>query len=512
MVGAEVLLRTLLANGVQLCLANPGTSEMQFVAALDRVHGMRSVLCLFEGVCAGAADGYARMAQKPAATLLHLGPGLANGLANFHNAQKAHSPVVSIVGEHATRHRRFNSPLATDAEALARPVSTWVQVLDASGRMGETASTAVFAAYGPPGGVATLIVPADFSWSEAGQPGGVAPVRERARVPAERLGAIASLLRSGEAVGFFLSGTALFGPGLRAAERLATNTGIRMVANRYAGRMERGLGRFPLERLAYFPEAAEKMLAGLKHLVLVETDAPVSFFGYPGRRSELAPEDCALHVLATPEEDGAKALAALAGESGARPFEPAAPLDFGASDESLTARSIGRSMASLLPENAIISEEAVSSSADVEQYLRHAAPHDWLPVSGGAIGQGLPVALGAALACPDRKVVTIEADGSAMYTLQSLWTMAREKLDVTVVLLANRRYRILEIELKRTGSGSIGPETDALMDLHRPELDWVRLAKGMGVEASRADTLQDFQAQFAAAMRERGPRLIEAVI
>ena len=350
MLGAEVLLRTLVANGVRLCLANPGTSEMQFVAALDRVPGLRSVLCLFEGVCAGAADGYARMLRKPAATLLHLGPGLANGLCNFHNAQKAHSPVVSIVGEHATWHRRFNSPLANDVEGFARPISGWVHMLESADRMGEAASSAVSAAYGPPGTVATLIVPADFSWSEAGEPGGVAPIREPARVPSERIKEIADLLRSGEAVGFFLAGTALVGSGLDAAGRLAASTHVKMLANRYAERMERGGGRFPLERIPYFPEAAEKTLAGLKHLVLVETEAPVSFFGYPGRRSELAPEDCVSHVLAGREENGAEALMALAGEFTARPFEPVASPETGAPEGPLTPESIGQLMATLLPE------------------------------------------------------------------------------------------------------------------------------------------------------------------
>ena len=367
MLGAEVLLRTLVANGVRLCLANPGTSEMQFVAALDRVPGLRSVLCLFEGVCAGAADGYARMLRKPAATLLHLGPGLANGLCNFHNAQKAHSPVVSIVGEHATWHRRFNSPLANDVEGFARPISGWVHMLESANRMGEAASSAVSAAYGPPGTVATLIVPADFSWSEAGEPGGVAPIREPARVPSERIKEIADLLRSGEAVGFFLAGTALFGSGLDAAGRLAASTHVKMLANRYAERMERGGGRFPLERIPYFPEAAEKTLAGLKHLVLVETEAPVSFFGYPGRRSELAPEDCVVHVLAGREENGAEALLALAGEFGARPIEPVASPEAGAPEGPLTPESIGQLMATLLPENAIISDEAVSSGAEIER-------------------------------------------------------------------------------------------------------------------------------------------------
>ena len=512
MLGAEVLLRTLMANGVRLCLANPGTSEMQFVTALDRVPGMRSVLCLFEGVCAGAADGYARMTRKPAATLLHLGPGLANGLCNFHNAQKAYSPVVSVVGEHATWHRKFNSPLANDVEGFARPVSGWVHSLGAAERMGEAGSNAVAAAYGPPGTVATLIVPADYSWSEGGQPGEVASIRRQEAVPPERIREIAGLLRSRESVGFFLSGTALFGPGLEAAGKIAASTRARMIANRYAARLARGRGKFPLERIAYFPEAAEKMLAGLKHLVLVETEAPVSFFGYPGRRSELAPEDCGCHVLAGREENGAEALVHLAAEFGGQSLPSPLVADFVAEGGPLTALSIGQVMAALLPESSIISDEAVSSGAEIERHLRYAAPHDLLPVTGGAIGQGLPVALGAALACAGRKVVALEADGSAMYTPQSLWTMAREQLDVTVVVLVNRRYRILEIEVKRTGAGSVGPQADALMDLHRPELDWMLLAKGMGVEASRTETTEEFRRAFAAAMQQRGPRLIEAII
>jgi len=512
MLGAEVLLRTLAANGVDLCFANPGTSEMRFVAALDRVPGMRGILCLFEGVCSGAADGYARMTRRPAATLLHLGPGLANGLSNFHNARKARSPVVSIVGEHATWHGRFNSPLASDAASFARPVSGWVHTLERAAGMGEAASNAVRAAYGPPGTVATLIVPADYSWSEAGTPGPAVVFPQAARVPPERIGAIARLLRSESCVGFYLSGTALFGSGLEAAGRLAASTRAAMFANRFAARLERGQGRFPVQRIAYFPEAASGMLAGLKHLVLVETEAPVSFFGYPGRRSELAPEDCAVHVLAAPEENGAEALAALAGEFPSLPWQPAPAPEPEIARGPLSALAIGQSMAALLPAHTIIADESVSSGADIECHLRRAAPHDLFSVCGGAIGQALPAALGAALACPGRKVVALEADGSGMYTLQALWTMAREQLDVTVVLLANRRYRILEIEMLRTGAGAIGPRADALMDLHRPELDWTLLAKGMGVEACRAETAEQFHRAFAAAMDHSGPRLIEAVL
>jgi acetolactate synthase-1/2/3 large subunit len=511
--GAECLLRTLLANEVDLCLMNPGTSEMQFVSALDRVPGMRGVLGLFEGVCSGAADGYARMTGKPAATLLHLGPGLANGLANFHNARKAGSPIVNIVGEHSTQHLAHDAPLTADIEGFARPVSGWVRTLERAAAMGETAAAAVAAAVGPPGKVATLIVPADFSWSEAGEPGVRAP-RPAAQLPsAGQVRAIATVLRSGRPVGLLLSGSALHARGLRAAARIRAATGARIFANRNSGRMARG-GDIPAtERIPYFPEAAQSLLARLEHLILVEAKPPVSFFGYPGLRSTLAPPDCAFDVLATEAQDGTAALEWLADEIGAPPHTPETiaarpPLPAGLP---LTASAIGATVAALVPEGVIFSDETVSANEQIWPHLASAAAHDHLPVTGGSIGQGLPVAVGAALACPGRKVVALEADGSALYTLQSLWTMARERLDVTVVILANRRYRILDVEMQRTGAGAIGPRADQMLDLTNPEPDWIQLSRGLGVDAVRAATADEFIREFGAAMRETGPRLIEAI-
>jgi acetolactate synthase-1/2/3 large subunit len=517
--GAECLLRTLLANDVDLCLMNPGTSEMQFVSALDRVPGMRGVLGLFEGVCSGAADGYARMSGKPAATLLHLGPGLANALANLHNARKARSAVVNIVGEHSTQHRAYDAPLTTDIEAFARPVSAWVLTLERAGAMGEAASAAVVAALGPPGRVATLIVPADFSWSEAGEPGCPAARPSRPLPIAEQVHDAGCALRSGHAVGLLLGGGALQARGLRAAERLRAATGVRIFADRNAARMTRG-GDIPaVERIPYFPEQAQGLLAGFERLILVEARPPVSFFGYPGMRSALAPAGCAFDELASVEQDGAGALEWLAEELGARAVgravgnatsRPARPVLPGG--EALTAAAVARAVGALAPEGAIFSDESVSCSGEIWPHLAGAARHDHLPVTGGAIGQGLPVALGAALACPGRKVVALEADGSAMYTPQSLWTMARERLDVTIVILANRRYRILDIEMRRTGAGMVGPRADQMIDLSHPEPDWIKLAEGFGVQAVRAATADEFIREFGAAMQRPGPRLIEAVL
>ncbi len=514
MTGAESLLRTLLANQINVSFMNPGTSEMQFVSALDRVPAMRGILALFEGVCSGAADGYARMTGNPASTLLHLGPGLGNALANFHNARKARSPIVNIVGEHSTQHLGHDAPLTADIEAFARPVSGWVRTLASATAMGETAAAAIDAAIGPPVQVATLIIPADFSWSEAGNPGPALPHRARIVPPREQILAIANTLRSGQPAGILLGGRALTAPALTAAARIAAATGASIYANRNSGRMSRGLGVAPATRIPYFPEAAQSLLANLAHLILVESKPPISFFGYPGLRSTLAPPECALEILAAEGEDGLAALEALADELNApRSIEIANPdrtaLPTG---EHLTADAIGRAIANLTPEHAIFSDESVSSNERIWPHLSAVPAHDYLPVTGGSIGQGLPVALGAAVACPTRKVIALEADGSAMYTFQSLWTMAREKLDVTTVILANRRYRILDIEMKRTGSGPVGPLADRMLDLSEPAPDWVKLSQGLGVRAARAVTADEFIREFRAAMREPGPALIEAVL
>ncbi len=465
--GAECLLRTLLHRGVDTCFMNPGTSEMQFVAALDRVAGMRSVLCLFEGVCSGAADGYARMRRRPAATLLHLGPGLGNALANLHNARKARSPVVNIVGQHSTQHLRYDAPLTADIEAFARPVSGWIRTVQRSFDLGVDTASVVRAACAPPGQVATLIVPADFSWSEVDEqeaegPAEVSQPLARRDPQPECVRGAASILRSGEPTGLLLGGATLLAAGLHAAGQLAAGTGVRMFADRNAARMERGVGTFAPQRLPYFPEPAEAALAGLKHLILVESLPPVSFFGYPGRRSTLAPEDCAMHVLASIEEDGTQALQELVQECRAGSLSPPAArtsrieLPKGAA---LTPETLGLALAAEMPEASIVSDEMISAAEAILQNLASARPFTHVPITGGSIGQGLPVAVGAAVACPDRKVIALQADGSAMYTLQSLWTMARERLDVVVVILANRRYRILEIESRRTGAQEIGPIT-----------------------------------------------------
>jgi acetolactate synthase-1/2/3 large subunit len=509
--GAHVLVRTLVACGIDVCFTNPGTSEMHFVAALDDVPEMRAVLALFEGVATGAADGYARMADRPAATLLHLGPGLGNGIANLHNARRARSPVVNIVGDHATYHRAHDAPLGSDIEALARNVSAWIRDCTSAGDVARDAVAAVEAAVGPPGGVATLVLPADTTWLEAGAPGG-APVAARPRdVASDVVDVVAKALRAGEPAGLLLGGRALRERGLAAAARVASAAGAKLLCETFPARLARGAGLPAPERLGYFAEFAVAQMAGLRHLVLVDAKSPVSFFAYPEKPSSLVPDDCEVHVLATEHDDAPLALEQLADALGAapgavggaaagRPPRPSGPL---------TAQSVADAIGAVLPEGAIVVDEANTNGLFVPGATAGAPPHDWLTLTGGAIGIGLPLATGAAVACPDRKVLCLEADGSAMYTLQALWTQAREGLDVTTVLLDNQSYAILEIELGRVGAGAGGPRARSLLDLARPDLDFVALARGMGVDATRVESAEDLTAALERALAAPGPHLVD---
>ena len=510
--GAQALLRTLAGCGVTVCLANPGTSEMYVVAGLDDGPEPRGVLCLFEGVATGAADGFGRLAGRPAATLLHLGPGLANGLANLHNARRAATPLLVVVGDHASYHKRFDAPLESDIDALAGTVSAWVRHPARAADVGADAAEAVAAAMTPPGGVATLIMPADVSWSEGAEPAPPAPVRPAAPVSGETAGSVAAVLRGGEPCLIMLGGSGLRRPGLEAASRIAVATSARLLSETFPARLERGAGIPPIDRLAYLPEFAAAQLEGVRHLILAGARPPVSFFAYQSLPGSLVPAGCDVHMLAAPGEDVAGALAAVADlvapDTKPRPQQPERPA---LPDGDLTAENAAAVIAALLPEGAIVSDEANTSGLWLPGATAGAPPHDWLTLTGGAIGQGLPVATGAALACPGRPVLALEADGSAMYTISALWTQAREQLDVTTVIYSNRRYAILGMELDRV-TAEAGTAARGLLDLDRPAIDFTSLAAGMGVPASRATTTGDFAAQLRNALAEPGPHLIEAVV
>ncbi len=512
--GAHALIRSLVGAGIKTCFTNPGTSEIHFVAALDSLPEMRAILTLFEGVATGAADGYARMADAPAATLLHLGPGLGNGVANLHNARRARVPVLNIVGDHATYHAQHDPPLQSDIETIARNVSGWVRTSRSAEELSRDAVEAIAAATGPPGQVATLIVPADVSWQEGAAPAAPLPPATPPAAAPDTIEALARVLRSGRRNGLLLGGQALRGRGLLAAARVAAATGAKLFAERGAPRLERGGGLPPVERLAYWPELAAKQLDGLEHLILVDAKPAVAWFAYPGARSSLVPGDCEMHELSPPTSDVLGSLEALVealDASGATPAlqslsVPPRPIG------PLTAAKVCQAIGAILPEGAIISDEAITSAAALPANTAGAPRHDWLTLTGGAIGQGLPVAVGAAIACPDRPVLALQADGSALYTIQSLWTMARERLDVTVVIFNNRGYAILDAELGRLDGEAAGDKARALLELGDPDLDFVKLGSGLGVASRRVDTAEQLTGALDEAIADPGPHLIEAVI
>ena len=512
--GAEALFRTLVAAGVDVCFANPGTSEMHLVDAFDRVPEMRPVLGLFEGVLSGAADGWARMTDRPAATIFHLGPGFANGLANLHNARRAIVPMVNLVGEHTTEHLPKDPPLASDIESLARPMSGWVRRNRSAATLAEDGADAVAAALTPPERIATLIVPADAAWGESNGP--VAP-RERPRraaVGADRVREIARILRSGEPAALLIGTTALREHGQIVASRIGAKAGAKLLCATFPARIERGAGRAKIERIPYFPERAAECLRGLRHVVLAGGSLPVPFFGYPTISSEILPEGCTVHTLASEAEDAVGALEALAAEIGAEKtaalLEPRTRAERASGP--ITPDGVAHVLASLLPEGAIVSDEGITASLGTLPATAGSAPHDWLFLTGGAIGQGIPLATGAAIACPGRRVVNLQGDGSGMYTVQALWTQAREKLDVTTLVFANRTYAILGVELQRMAGSVPTARTAGLIDLADPAIDWVSLAKGLGVEGERVTSLESLHTALENALRTKGPRLIEIPI
>ncbi len=509
--GAESLVRTLLGSGVDTCFANPGTSEMHFVAALDRIPGMRCVLGLFEGVVTGAADGYARMTGRPAATLMHCGPGLANGLSNLHNARRARSPIVNCVGDLATYHRPLDAPLTADTEGWARGVSAWVRTARSAREVGADAAVAVQAARTSPGQIATLILPSDTCWDEGGEVAPALPVPVAPEVAPFVVDVARRLLLGGERVALVLGSAALGEGALADAHRIAAATGALLIAPGQNARIARGRGRHPIERMPYPVEAGRALMAGVRHVILVGAPAPAFFFAYPGKPGRPYPEDADVCVLARPEQDAPAALAALAGELGAPAVPPPATERPDPARGVITPESFARSLAALLPEQAVVVDESLTFGRALFPPTHCAAPHDWIQLTGGSIGDGLPLATGAAMGAPGRRVVTLQADGSALYTVQALWTQARERLDVTTIIFNNRRYAILQGELIAVGANPGRTALD-LMDLSNPDLDWVRIAEGFGVAAARAETMERLNDLLTQSCAQRGPFLIDLAV
>jgi acetolactate synthase-1/2/3 large subunit len=509
--GAESLIRTLTSGGVDTCFANPGTSEIHLVAALDQLPEMSCVLGLFEGVVTGAADGYARMAEKPACTVLHLGPGLANGLANLHNASRAQVPIINLVGQHATDHLRYDTPLTSDIEAIARPYSKWLRTSGSASGLGRDAAEAIVASRKAPGQIATLIVPADVAWGEGGAVATLPALPMPPLPTSATVERCASMLRSGLPTAILIGGNALYGNGLAVAGRIAAATGAKLLAPYPLTRLQRGAGIPKVDRVQYMLEQGIEQFKEFRQLILVGTQSPVAYFAYPGKNSAFTSPECVIDRLASHGEDYIGALDALAEslsvpdqvlttETAERPPMPSGEI---------TLQGLAATVGAVLPENVIMVDESMTSGRGLMAATKGAPPHDWLGNTGGSIGIALPLAVGAAVACPNRRVLCLTADGSGMYTLQALWTMAREGLNVTIVVFANHDYAVLKREFSYLGVGNPGTRALGMFEIGRPDLDWVQLAKGMGVPGTRVSSLEAFGKALRAGLEGEGPTLIE---
>ena len=509
--GAESMLATLLHGGVEVCFANPGTSEIHFVAALDRFTDMKCILGLHESVVVGCADGYARMAEKPAATLLHLGPGLANGLSNLHNARRANSPIVNLVGEHASYHLDLDAPLNSDISAIAAPFSHWRKSTQNALSLATDTAEAISEARRAPGQVATLIIPADAAWGTASTSAQVAPIVAPHKVSGASVDTVAQVLLSGQQVAILLTGEALRTPSLKLAAGIAERTGAKAFAQAFNARMERGAGRPSIESLPFVTDQAVAALSSIRHLILVGSKAPVAFFAHPTKPSTLTHPDCKIHILAEAGEDLYDALVHLADSVGANRSGFIPPVQtLIAPTGAINPFSLGQAIAAAIPENAIVIDESITSGRNLLSLTASGRPHDLLQNLGGSIGVGLPLATGAAIACPGRKVLCLESDGSGLYSPQALWTQARESLDVTTLIFSNRAYAVLKHELRNMGVTK-GLRSLDVLELDRPPINWVELARSFGVPATRVDTIEDVYAALVRGLSGEGPTLIEAV-
>ncbi|MGD9864521.1 MAG: acetolactate synthase large subunit [Pseudodonghicola sp.] len=511
--GAQSLVTSLIGGGIDVCFANPGTSEMHFVAALDQIAGIRCVLGLQENVVTGMADGFYRIARRPAATLLHCGPGLSNGLGNLHNARRGNSGIVNIVGDQATWHRPHDAPLTADTEALARTVSDWVRTSRRSADVGQDAMMATQIARQVGGGIATLILPSDASWDEGGRV--AAPLPDIAPPAIDELAVetAAKILRShGKDTLILLGAHATLAEPQRAAWRVASATGATLLGEYVCASIARGRGHLQLERVPYVQKLAAKVLDRFSHVILVGAKRPVGFFGYPGQPSELSNPQTVFHTLSRPEQDPEAALMALAEALGAP--KVAIP-DPGPRPEVATGaptpEGLAQTLAALMPDGAIVSDESISYGRGLYANTYAAPAHDWLHLTGGAIGDGLPVATGAAIAGHGRRVIGLQADGSAMYSVQALWTQARERLPVTTIILSNRRYNILINEYNNVGA-TPGQTAMNMLDLADPAIGWVDMARSMGIEAAQAETLDVCADLMQQSFRSDAPFLIELLI
>lgn len=511
--GAQALVSTLANNGVTHCFANPGTSEMHLVQALDKEPRIKSVLCLFEGVATGAADGFARISGTPAMTLLHLGAGFGNGIANIHNAMKGHVPMINVIGDHATYHRKYDAPLTCDLETLVKPHSSHIGIVDSALIGGEIAASAFEAATNHPNSPVSIILPADSAWNEGGIDGPKISLKSPSLVENSKIDEAIELIKNANKPVILVGGKTL---GDEKALELFSRfkaANIRIMVDTFPAKLRRGGGLFEPDRMQYFGEMALDDLKNTDLMVIAGTQIPVAFFAYPNKPSILVPENCQTFELAARYEDSFEALSRIADALDLHIAPPKRELKtMPAPEGALNPFSCAQSLARHMPHNAIISDDAVTAGLPLYLATSNAKAHDWLFLTGGAIGQGLPVAIGAQMADLKRKTIALSGDGAGMYCIQSLWTMAREKLPIVTIIFANRSYRILNIEMARTEAGAMGETAKQMLSLESPALDYVKIAEGMGIMAKSVSDAKIFDEVLKEAIEANVPYLIEAIV
>ncbi len=513
--GADILIKTAVEAGVEVCFTNPGTTEMPLVTAIDRNGGVRTVLGLFEGVCTGAADGYGRLTGKPAMTILHLGQGFANGISQLHNAARAHTPLVNVVGEHPTWHRGAGSPACMNIEALTSSLPGWQRTCKKAEALSADMADAVAAA--GEGQIASLIVPQDYQTAVLAPAAISRPQSSPGAVDEKAVMQARDVLRKMSSAVMLLGGKALRREGVMAAARIRAKTGCALFTESFPACWDRGAGKPLLSRTIHAP-GEETRLPKYAGVVLAGMEEPVALFGRVGRESRILTKEQERVSLAGPEQDAAAALVALADALDAPgasrlPAGSMAELQRPALPEgALTVEKVCRTVAAVQPEGAIVVDESITSSSAYCPVSGTAPPHTFIALSGGSLGWGLSCSVGAAVACPDRPVIDLQGDGSAMYTIQALWTQAREGLNITTLIYSNRAYHAMQLGLIRSGVTSPGPVTRAVIELSRPAIEWVKLAPSLGVPAVSVSTAEELAHELRAALAEPGPHLIEMVL
>ena len=491
--------------------------------ALSGVGGVRTVLGLHENVVTGAGDGYARMARRPAMTLLHLGPGLANGLANLHNAKRASSPMLNLIGTMATWHTAADASLQMDVESLTQTVSCWASLLPSRELLHTFAREAIarVSAFASPDGcrIATLLLPHDLQWQICSHSG--AHMEPSLIVPSSGGGVVAidallqDLAEAGRRGALLLGGEALCEPMLSVFASYARCVGTAILCVNEFARADRGQGRPAVRRIPYHSQQAREFLESFTVMVFINAVEPTAQFGYPESISTLVSSHSKIHRI--PFAELSAVLHHLQGaisRDAAGELEPMAfPSNLFPPDGILTAPKMWQLVAGLQPlDTIIIVDESLTSGGEYWEASQHSPPFSHLSQTRGAFRNGPPCAVGAALACPDRHVINLQADSSGLYSSQALSTQARERLNITTVVCANNAYGILQVDLARQKPkfGGRGCVVNALTQLNDPPIDWVNLAAGYGVLAVTVNTCEELARELSTAIDAQGPRVIVA--